>query len=113
MPIGFGSRLLLSIRGKFKSLVEDLDDIPSHQQRDITLRFFKRLMDAGNPFTAVPLTSSSFKPSRFPNVSGNSSSFEQPDNVRIFRDVQLQQEFGRLERILQSLRSNLIRPVKH
>ena len=93
------------------TLFDDLGDNPSHLLKDSPLRFFKRLIDVGNAFIAVLLTSSISKPSRFPKFSGSSSIFEQLDKMRIFRDIKLQYALGKLERFLQSLRSNLIRPV--
>ena len=99
-----GSRLL---RWKLMRLFDDLGDNPSHSWRDSTLRFFKRLIDEGYPFIAVPLTFSSSKLSRFPQFFGNSLIFEHPDKVRIFRDIKLIL-LGRLLRHLQPLRSSWI-----
>ena len=103
-----GSGRLLRIKGKLRRLFDDLDDSPSHPRRDSTLRYFKRTTDEGSLVIAVPLTSSSSSPSIFPRFSGSSSSFEQPDKARVFKDVKLQMAFGRLERFLQCLRSNVI-----
>ena len=77
-----GSGLLCQKR-KLKSLLDGLDNGKVHPPRDRTLRFFKRMIDEGSPI-AVPLTFSSFRPSRFPMF------------------------FGRLERFLQPFRSNWI-----
>ena len=87
--------------------------ISPHIHEEIVLsNFFKRTNEEGNSIIAVSLTSSSSRPLIFPKFSGSSLSFEHPDKVRIFKDIKQQQTFGRLERFLQPLRSNLIRPVK-
>ena len=59
-------------------------------------------MDEGRPVIAVPLKSNSSKLSIFPKFSGNLSSFEQPDKLRVFRDIKLQIAIGTLETVLQS-----------
>ena len=110
MPMG--SRLLLCNKGKFRSLFDGLDDRKLHPRRERFWRFFKRTMDEGNSFIVVLLPSSSSKPSIFPKFFGNLSSFEQSDILRVFKDVKLKIEIGRLERFLQSLRSKSIRPVE-
>ena len=110
MPMG--SRLLLCNKGKLRSLFDGLDDRKLHPRRERFWRFFKRTMDEGNSFIAVLLPSSSSRPSIFPKFSGNLSSFEQSDILRVFKDVKLQIEIGRLERFLQSLRSKSIRLVE-
>ena len=105
-----GSRLLLGcIKGNLASLI---DDSPTHPLRDSILRFFKWIMDEGRLVIAVPLKSNSSKLSIFPKFSGNLSSFEQLDKLRVFRDIKLQIAIGRLERFLQSLRCNSIRLVE-
>ena len=48
----------------------------------------------------VPLTSSSPEHSIFAKFFDSSLSFEQPDKVRIFRDIEQQQAFVRYERFL-------------
>ena len=88
MPVG--STLLFFIKRKLMSLFDDVDDKPLHPSRDSTLR-----------------------PLIFPKSSGSSLSYEHPDKERILRDIEQQQAFERLERFLQSLRSNLISPVKY
>ena len=108
MPMGSGL-LLGCIKGNLMSL---LDDSPTHPERDSTLRFFKWTTDEGRSVIAVPLKFNTSKPSIFPKFSGNSSSFEQPDKLRVFRDIKLQIAIGRLERFLQSLRCNSIRLVE-
>ena len=108
MPMGSGL-LLGCIKGNLVSL---LDDRPMHPETDSTLRFFKWTTDEGRSVIAVPLKFNTSKPSIFPKFSGNSSSFEQPDKLRVFRDIKLQSAIGRLERFLQSLRSNSIRLVE-
>lgn len=97
---------------KPRGLFNDLDDSPSHLQRDITLIFFKGKTEEGSAFIAVPLTSSTSRSSRFPKFSGSSSSFEQPDKMRVFRDVIVQVASVRLERFLQFLRLKKVRPIK-
>ena len=87
----------------------DMDFFFVESWRYSILGFFESLIDVGIRFIAVPLMSISSKPLRFLKFSGNSSIFEQPNKVRIFRDIK--QAFRRLERFLQSLRSNSIRPV--
>ena len=85
--MGFG--LLLGIKGKLRTLFEDLGDSHSHPLKDTTLRFFKWPMVEGSLVIAIPPKPSSSRPSTFPKISGNSSSFEQPDKMRDFRDVNL------------------------
>ena len=69
MPMGSGL-LLLGIKGKVRSLFDDIDDSPSHPRRDSTLRFFKRTKDEGSSVIAVPPTYSSSKLLTFPKFSG-------------------------------------------
>ena len=103
MPMG--SRLLFN-KGNLRSLLDGLDNRESHPPIDSFLRFFKRMMDEDSLLIGVPLTSSSSRPSTFPRFSGNFTSLEQPDKLRIFRDIKLQIAIGRLKRFLQPFRSN-------
>ena len=104
MPMGSG---LLCNKGNLRSLLDGLDNRESHPPKDSFLRFFKRMEDKNSSLIAVPLTSNSSKHSRFPRFSGNFTSLEQPDKLRVFRD-KLQIAIGRLERFLQPFRSNRI-----
>ena len=70
------------------------------------------MMDEGSPLIPVPLTFNTSRPSTFPKFFGNLSSLEQPDKLRVFRDIKLHIAIGRLERFLHPLRSNLVRLVK-
>ena len=70
------------------------------------------MMDEGSPLIPVPLTFNTSRPSTFPKFFGNLSSLEQPDKLRVFRDIKLHIALGRLERFLHPLRSNLVRLVK-
>ena len=65
MPMGY-STLLFRTKGKLMSLFDDIDDKPSHPQRDSTLRFFKRTNEEGNSVIVVSLTSSSSNSLIFP-----------------------------------------------
>ena len=103
--MGFG---LLRNKWKLRSLLDGLDNRKSHPPVDSFLRFFKRMVDEGSSLIAVPLTSSSSRPLRFPRFSGNFTCLEQPDKLRVFRDIKLQIASGRLERFLQPFRSNPI-----
>ena len=100
MPMGSG---LLWNKEKLRIF---LDNRKAHPPIDSFLRFFKRLEDENSPLIAVPLTSSSSKPSRFPRFSGNFNSLEQSDKLRVFRDIKLQIALGRLESFLQPFKSN-------
>ena len=50
--MGFG--LLLGIKGKLRTLFEDLGDSHAHPLKDTALRFFKWPMDEGSLIIAVP-----------------------------------------------------------
>ena len=99
-----GSGLLWN-KGKLRCF---LDNRKAHPPIDSFLRFFKRMMDGDSPLRVVSLRFSSSRPSRFPRFSGNFTSLEQPDKLRVFRDIKLQIALGRLERFLQPFISNWI-----
>ena len=103
---------LLRKKGKLRSLLDGLDNRKSHPLKDRFLRFFKRMMDEGSPLIPIPLTFNTSRPSMFPKISGNLSSLEQPDKLRVFRDIKLQIALGKLVRFLHSLRSSFVRLVK-
>ena len=68
-----------------------------------------RKMEEGGSLIEVPLILSIFRPMRFPMFFGKSSSFEQPDRMRVLIFVILQMAFEILRSSLQSLRFNEVR----
>ena len=82
----------------------DLDPPPLHPAKDNAWRFVKRLIEEVTSCMPVPLTLSSAKHCRLPRSSGNFLSSEQPERVRVSRDVSSQMLCGRLASFLQFLR---------
>ena len=126
MPIGSG--LALRIKGKLRSLFDDLDDKPSHPQRERISRFLegnvgkdhslialplrsnltrlvKCSIDDGNSFITVPSKYRCDNRDIFPTISGNFFNLEQLERIRTSRDSKLILD-RRLSRDLQPLRSN-------
>ena len=74
---------------------QDFEDCSLHPDNDTVLRFLKRPKEDGSFLIAVLSASNSDKAVMFPNSSGNSSSFKQPDKLRVLRDFKLEMLLGR------------------
>ena len=77
---------------------QDFEDCPLHPDNDTVLRFFKRPKENGSCLIEVLSASNSDKAVIFPNSSGNSSIFKQPDKLRVSRDFKLEMLRGRFLR---------------
>ena len=74
---------------------QDFDDCPLHPDNDTIFRFFKRPKEDGSYLIAVLSAKNSDNAVIFPNSSGNSSIFKQPDKLRVSRDFKLEMLRGR------------------